>query len=259
MLISIKLKIILSLGLLICLSMGLQVRKVSRHDKVTSDKKQEAPTYKVTRLTQSMPIDANWDKKQWQDVEPIEITNYIAEIPPFRPKTTAKMVYDDENVYVIFKVEDSYVKSVVQEYNGNVSGDSCVEFFFSPDTNYPERYFNLEVNAGGTPLIFYIVQPWTDYTKLDAEAIDKIEIAHSMPKLIDPEITEPTTWTIEYRVPLSMLEQFSNVTRPEPGTIWKANFYKTASKSMNPHWVTWAEIDRKNFHMPQFFGTLEFQ
>ena len=221
--------------------------------------KQEPPVYRVTKLTEAMPIDAHWDKPQWRGVSPIEITNYVGELPAFRPKTEAKMMYDDENVYIIFRVKDRYVHSVVQEYNGNVSGDACVEFFFSPDTKFPERYFNLEINAGGTPLMFYITQPWTAFTKLEAEDIKKIEIAHSLPKVVDPEIAEPITWTIEYRVPLSMLEQFSEVSRPEPGTVWKANFYKTASQSSNPHWVAWSAVDRKNFHLPQFFGTLTFQ
>ncbi len=222
-------------------------------------KKQQPVVYKVNKLTQFMSIDADWDKAQWQEINPIEITNYVGELPEFRPKTEAKMMYDDENVYVIFQVKDRFVHSMVQEFNGNVSGDACVEFFFSPDSEFPERYFNLEINAGGTPLLFYIIKPWTDFTKLEAENIKKIEIAHSLPKIVDPEITEPITWTIEYRVPLAMLEKFSKVSRPKPGTVWKANFYKTASKSSNPHWVAWSAVDKKNFHLPQLFGTLEFQ
>ncbi len=215
--------------------------------------------YDVHKLTGPLAIDADWDKAQWQQIKAAEITNYVGELPAFRPKTEFKMMYDSENVYVIFRVQDRYVRSVVQEYNGSVSRDSCVEFFFAPDSEYPLRYFNLEINAGGTPLIFYIVHPWSDYTKLEADDIDQIEIAHSLPETVDPEITEPTTWTIEYRIPLAMLEKFANVTLPKPGTVWKANFYKTGSKTSNPHWVTWSPVDRKNFHLPQFFGTIKFR
>ncbi|CAG5018748.1 hypothetical protein DYBT9275_06063 [Dyadobacter sp. CECT 9275] len=225
----------------------------------TADTKREV--YEVQKLKRAITIDANWDKKQWKKVKPITIDKYMGVIPPFKPGVEAKMMYDDQNVYVIFRVKDKHVRSLVQEYNGNVSGDACVEFFFSPDAALPERYFNLEVNAGGTPLIFYVTKPWTGFEKLQADDIRQIEIAHSLPSKIDPEISEPVTWTIEYRIPLSMLKKFSNVTDPKPGTVWRANFYKTASQSTNPHWITWSFVDnpKPNFHLPQFFGTLKFK
>jgi hypothetical protein len=151
----------------------------------------------------------------------------MGDIPKFTPKVEARMGYDRENVYVIFRVQDRYVKSVVQEYNGNVSGDSCVEFFFAPDPAKPLCYFNLEINAGGTPLIFYITKPMSGLTRLPPEEISRIEIAHSLPRVVDPEITDPVTWTIEARIPFSILEKYTPVARPAAGVQWKANFYKS--------------------------------
>ncbi|MGV3556561.1 carbohydrate-binding family 9-like protein [Larkinella arboricola] len=208
-----------------------------------------------------MKIDGAWDKKEWKRAKSVKITHYMGAIPKFTPETEAKLLYDDNNIYLIFKVNDQFVKSTVTEYNGNVSGDSCVEFFFAPDSDKPLHYFNLEVNAGGTPLIFYVTKPWTEYTKLEAKSIDQIEIAHSLPKVIDPERSEPVTWTIECRIPFSVLKQFSNVTVPKPGAVWKANFYKTGSRTSNPHWLTWSFVDhpKPNFHLPEFFGKILFE
>lgn len=226
-------------------------------------KASEDKTYKVSKLKGTLAINADWNKPQWKNIETIRVENYMGTIPPFKPTVEAKMMYDNDNVYVIFRVKDRFVKSVVQEYNGNVSGDSCVEFFFAPDSSLPLSYFNLEINAGGTPLIFYIKHPYpaTPYVKLEATEIEQIEIAHSLPSKVDPEITEPVTWTIEYRIPLSMLAKFSNVSRPAPGVKWKANFYKTGSRTSNPNYITWNFVDnpRPNFHLPQFFGTLIFK
>lgn len=217
--------------------------------------------YEVSRSNRPVTIDAKWDKKVWRKVPEIIISHPMGESPSFAPVAVAKVAYDQDNLYLIFKVDDRFVKSTVTEYNGNVSGDSCVEFFFSPDANQPLHYFNLEINAGGTPLIFYVTKPWTDFTKLDRESIDQIEIAHSLPAVIDPEIEEPVTWIIECRVPYAMLRKFSNVTIPEPGAEWRANFYKTGSRTSNPHWFTWAPVDypKPNFHLPEFFGTLKFK
>ncbi|MEO6000690.1 MAG: carbohydrate-binding family 9-like protein [Chitinophagaceae bacterium] len=227
----------------------------------SAQENKDIAVYKVHRLLKPMTIDGHWNKKEWRKVKAVDLTRYMGDIPPFRPTAQAKMMYDDNNVYLIFQVHDRYVHSVVETYNGPVSGDACVEFFFSPDTAFAQRYFNLETNAGGTPLMAYHIFPQKEYQRFTPEELDRIEIAHSLPKTIDPEITEPVTWTIEYKVPLELMEKFSSVIRPKAGTVWRANFYKTASKSTNPHWITWSFVDnpKPNFHLPQFFGLLLFQ
>ena len=103
--------------------------------------------YKVVKLNRAMKIDADWNKEQWKNSNTISIEKHMGGIPKFQPVVEAKMMYDDNNVFVIFRVKDRFVQSTVQEYNGSVSENSCVEFFFSPDSSYPLKYFNLEINA----------------------------------------------------------------------------------------------------------------
>jgi hypothetical protein len=217
--------------------------------------------YKVVKLKKPMKIDAVWEKKQWKNVSELEITNYMGNIPVFRPVTRAKMMYDKENIYVIFQVQDCYVRCLTNQINGPVWQDSAVEFFFAPDISSPEKYFNLETNCGGTPLLHYNLIPRRDSKRLDVEDIKQIEIVSSLPQLIDPEISNPLTWTIEYKIPLSMLEKYGSVNRPAKGVEWRANFYKIAENSSNPHYITWSvvENDKPNFHMPKFFGRLVFE
>src|SRR5687767_743770 len=218
-------------------------------------------TYRVMAIREQITIDGKWDKPIWEKVKPVKIENRMGEEPRFRPLTEAKMVYDANNVYVIFRVHDKFVKSTVTTYNGHVSGDSCVEFFFSPNSDEPGHYFNLEVNAGGTPLIFFVTKPRKEFTRLSDTLIDEIEIAHSLPAVVNPEITDDVTWTIECRVPLGILKQFTNVTMPNPGVTWRANFYKTGSDTSNPHYYTWSPVSypEPNFHLPAYFGTLTFE
>jgi hypothetical protein len=219
------------------------------------------PTYKVRRLTEPLIIDANWDKHHWKKLPALELKHYMGKKPPHRPRTQAKVLYDDDNIYVIFRVQDRYVRAVVQQPNGLVCTDSCVEFFFTPGPDTKAGYFNLEVNAGGTPLFNFQKIPRKGILPIDPQDICKIEIAHSLPAVIEPEITEPVTWTIEYRIPITLLEKYFPVVRPAPGITWPANFFKCADKSSHPHWLTWSPVDRPepDFHVPECFGTLEFQ
>jgi hypothetical protein len=223
-------------------------------------KPKTASVYEVTGLKGKMAIDGNWDKPEWKGVGKLEMRHFMGQEPAFRPFVLAKMMYDHENLYVIFRVNDRYVRCVTNQPNGPVWEDSCVEFFFSPDTGHPEKYFNLEVNCGGTPLMHYNVIPRKEFIEVSPGDIMKIQIAHSLPGLVDPEMREPVVWTIEYKIPLSILLKYSPVTLPEKGVVWRANFYKCAEKNSNPHFMTWAEVfnEKPDFHLPQFFGNLIF-
>jgi len=243
---------------LIILSFGLisipNPKNMMINDAATSE-------YIIKSVNQPISVDGNWDKPAWKEVEAASIALHMGPEPGFTPKTQVKLRYDKDNIYGIFKVEDRYVKCLVQEMNGNVSGDSCVEFFFAPDTAAPLKYFNLEINCSGVPLLHYVTSPRKEFTVLKPEEISQIEIAHTMPDKVATEITDPVTWFIEFKLPIAILKQHRNITDPAPGVTWKANFYKTASKTSNPHYYTWNEVinHRPDFHLPKYFGKIIFQ
>ena len=89
----------------------------------------------------------------------------------------------------------------------------------------------------------------------------KIKISHSLTKEVEQELTEPETWKLEFSIPISILAKYMKVDAPGPGVSWKANFYKCADKTSHPHWLTWTLVDYPNpkFHLPEFFGRLDFE
>ncbi len=217
-------------------------------------------SYMVTKVTEAPVVDADWDKKVWQDVTAIELTYHMGDKPEHFPKVLAKMAYDDKAIYVIFKVHDQYVRATRTKNQDAVYKDSCVEFFFSPSANSDQGYFNLEMNCGGTMLLHHQLARGKNSRDVTKDDIDEIQVAHSMPKEVFPEIKEPVEWTVEYRIPFEILENYHEVDIPTPGTVWKGNFYKCADDSSHPHWLTWSLIDlpRPDFHQPSYFGTLVF-
>ena len=97
---------------------------------------------------------------------------------------------------------------------------------------------------------------------LEQADLDTFQVAHSLPKRVDPEISDPTDWTVEYRLPVDLLRRYNNeIRRPGSGVTWRANFYKWGDKTSHPHWLTWSFVDHPtpDFHLPRFFGTLEFE
>ena len=210
---------------------------------------------------------ANWEADLWQAADTLEIAIYRWEDSGHRPKTEARILYDDDHLGVIFRVEDRYVRAICENFGDPVSHDSCVELFVSP---YPmgqtDAYFNFEVNCGGTMLLRRCTssteremgRPNRMIAESDAALIP---VAGSLPKIVEPEITEPITWTIEYHVPLALLHHyFLDCDSPGPGKEWKANLYKCSGHNSHPHYGTWAPIEvySASFHQPAFFRPLHF-
>ena len=88
--------------------------------------------YLVQSVKRPMTIDGDWNKSVWQEVQAIELTHHMGDRPKHFPIVRAKVRCDSANLYVIFRVEDRYVRAVATEHQGSVWEDSCVEFFFTP-------------------------------------------------------------------------------------------------------------------------------
>ena len=178
----------------------------------------------------------------------------------FKPQTTVKLCYNEEFIYLMYLVRDRYIRCLATEPNGPVHKDSCVEFFFSPFKDSPRDYFNLEINCCGTIKLGY--KSGRRGTSLHAkeEDLKRILTRHSLTGTIQEEIGEPVEWTLEVALPFDVVNRYCPEGVPGAGTRWKANFYKCAEHNSHPHWLSWAPITsaRPNFHLPQFFGEIEF-
>jgi len=218
-------------------------------------------SYSVIKAEYPPEINSVWEKEIWQETKDIRLANYMGDKPLHFPETNVKLRYDKNNVYIIFRVLDNYVKAVEKKINGKVWFDSCVEFFFSPGPDTERGYFNFEVNCKGVFLLKFNTGNGNNNGFVEMEDCKKINISHSLEREVENEIVEPLEWRVEYSIPYSMLKKYMKVESPAPGVKWRANFYKCADKSSHPHWLTWAQVDypRPKFHLPEFFGQLNFE
>lgn len=233
------------------------------------------PEYVVRRVKDPPPtpssLEAAWQGAAWSHAQTLVVDRFHERSDPSYPKTQARLLHDDGGIHVFFRVEDSYVRSVITAYQGPVSRDACVEFFMEPDVQ--RGYLNVEMNAGGTLLMKYhepqirpgaaqsppgfalVLVPW--------EQARQVRIHHSLPKVVDPEITHPVVWYVQYFVPFEILESHFGPLRPVAGRQWRANFYKISVANSHPHRATWAPIPpdarAAGFHQPRFFAPLRFE
>ena len=198
----------------------------------------------------------------WSTIPSVEVGHFLPQSSDHRPLTRARLGYDLEGIHGRFEVEDRFVCCVRTEYGSEVWKDSCVEFFVEPK---PGRgYFNFEFNCGGAFLVNHIVNPtrtvdgFKEFLRIPEASTQRVVVRSSLPPVVNPEIAEAVTWTLEFFIPFALLEGYVGRLGQVAGHVWRGNFYKCAEENSHPHWAAWSPVDEFNFHRPHCFGEIRF-
>ena len=203
-----------------------------------------------------------WDGAVWQRAQILEVNCNRPEGSDHRPRTQCRLLYDKQNLYGIFRVEDRYVRCVHTSFQSDVWKDSCVEFFVQPKD--AEGYFNFEFNCGGALLASYVTNParangrLQEFVPLTPDDDGRIRRFAGLPSVVEPEIAGPLVWRLEFSLPLALLAKYAGPFGAVTGQIWRANFYKCGNETSHPHWLSWRPLAGRNFHDPSSFGQLVF-
>ncbi|HOF42189.1 MAG TPA: carbohydrate-binding family 9-like protein [Candidatus Hydrogenedentes bacterium] len=223
----------------------------------------EIPAYQIQRTASQPEFNGAWDGPLWRSVPTVSIAHFHPASSDHRPVTHAKLLYDADALYAIFRVEDQYVRATREDLNSSVCNDACVEFFFEPRAG--GGYFNFEMNCLGTLHAGYVEDPTRTpeglgkATRLLRRQAAMMRVYHSIPSVVFPERADPVRWVVEYSIPFALLEEFTGPLAGPAGQTWRGNFYKCAEDNSHPHWASWAPIgEQLNFHVPEYFAPLHF-
>lgn len=171
---------------------------------------------------------------------------------PYKPEVHFSIAYDHNALYLRYVVKERTVQAACGRTNEPVYQDSCVEFFISFDEG--ATYYNFEFNCIGTVLAGY-GRGKTDRQWLSEDMLDCI----STQSIIQREGKDRMPqWELTVVLPLKVFT-FHNLDSLQ-GQQARANFYKCGDHLPEPHFLAWSNIESDNpdFHLPQFFGTLQF-
>jgi hypothetical protein len=82
-----------------------------------------------------------------------QIDNLLWSITGYKPEVSFAMAYTNTSILLKYYVIEEHIKASYNEINDPVFKDTCVEFFVA--FNGDDRYYNLEFNCIGTPLMAY--------------------------------------------------------------------------------------------------------
>lgn len=189
------------------------------------------------------------------EIESLQLETVNWEEFPYHPEVSVQVAFNEEELFLQYKVVEQAVKAEVTDSNGKVWTDSCVEFFISPEGN--DEYYNLEINAIGTALLGFR-KKGDPTVHASEEVISQIRRVSSLGDSPFPEINGETDWQITVAIPWEVF--FKHDLKPVSGKKMRGNFYKCGDGLTVPHFVSWTKIktEKPSFHEPQFFGGLEF-
>jgi len=179
---------------------------------------------------------------------------------PYKPDVEFSMAYDENNLYLKFKVHESSVRAVNTEPNSAVWEDSCCEFFCDFDD---KGYYNLETNCIGTQLIGYGEKlpdrelAAKSRTRAEAELINKIKKVSTLGSEPFDVKTGDFSYEIVMKIPSEAF--YNHEIKFEKGLNFRGNFYKCGDKTARMHFLSWNPIgtETPNFHVPEYFGEIK--
>lgn len=179
----------------------------------------------------------------------------IAHLPwpsyPYKPEVSFIIAYDDDNIFLKYFVSEKTIRAKVENINGNVWEDSCVEFFIGFDD---QGYYNFEFNCLGVALVGF----GKDRSKRELIAADVIRKINTV-STIQKTSSGLIHWELSINIPLQTFVHHSFTSLQ--GRQCRANFYKCGDLLPEPHFLSWSDIQspEPNFHLSQFFGSLNFE
>lgn len=170
---------------------------------------------------------------------------------PYHPITVFSIAHSSRYLYVNYFVRCNYLRAVNYRNNTNVCEDSCVEVFLRmPDS---EEYWNFEFNCIGAVNASHRKDRKHPVRLTDGE-IAEIKRYASCGANPFQELEGLFSWNVVIAIPFELMglnaSQF-------PVTL-TGNFYKCASATSMPHYLSWAPIhtEKPDFHRPEYFGRI---
>jgi hypothetical protein len=218
---------------------------------------QSLPRYDIVRASGAIVIDGKLDENAWAGAAPVGDFHFNWWKDGSKEQTVAKLLWDDENLYVGFYCHDKHISAEVVERHGPVSKDDSAELFVSPNVEKIRNYYGFEINAIGTMLNFLRADWYKGPFNWEPAGVRYRTSFHGLP--VKNESSGDNHWILELAVPFRNFEKDAPNTPPKDGDTWRLNLNRAGGKT-DAQYSTWSPVstEKPNFHVPEAFGFVRF-
>ena len=229
--------------------------------------------YVVRHTATPIKIDGRLDDAAWADApwmsDFVDIEGDAKPKPRFR--TRAKMLWDDNYLYIAAKLEEPHVWGTLTKHDSVIFADPDFEVFIDPDGD-THAYSEFEINALNTSWDLHLPKPYMDAGSAQNEwDIPGLKTAVQIDGTLNNPADKDRGWTVEIAFPWSVLaEHARHAGAPNEGEQWRLNFsrvewrittddgtYRKVPGTPEDNWV-WSPQGVIDMHRPEMWGLIQF-
>ena len=212
--------------------------------------------------------DPAWAAVPWTD-DFVDIEGASKPKPRFR--TRAKMLWDDEYLYIAAELEEPHVWGTLTKHDSIIFFDPDFEVFIDPDGDTHE-YYEFEMNALNTTWDLFLPKPYKDGGKADNSwEIPGMKTAVQVRGTLNDPSDRDEGWTVEIAFPWRVLaEKAHRPAPPQEGDQWRIGLsrvewqitthdgkYEKVPNTAEDNWV-WSPQGVIDMHRPERWGYVQF-
>jgi hypothetical protein len=213
--------------------------------------------YVVRKVKVAPRIDGKLDDAAWKDVPETEPFVQTLTGAPSAQRTTARMVYDDQNLYIAFDNRDEDVWSDLVKHDDKLWTQEADEVMIDADGD-GKTYIELQVNPRGATFDSYLPAYRQNQNDWESGMKAAVNVEGTLGKRDDRD----QGWTAEMAIPLQAVKgraEKGPPLPPKPGDAWRINLYRMDTPKGKPQEGSgWSPPLVGDFHALDKFGEVIF-
>jgi hypothetical protein len=222
--------------------------------------------YVATKISKPIKIDGKLDEPMWKAAPSTGLFVDTMTGNAGGVATEAKLLWDNQNLYIGFENVDSDVWAQLTERDAKLWTQEAVEVMIDADGN-GKSYVELQVAPNGNIFDTYLPTYRKYEDSIDPKAKpyswnSKLKAAVKVDGTLNKRDDQDKGWTVEMAIPLADvngLDKPGVKTPPSVGDMWRINLYRLDSpKDKGQIAVAWSAPMVGDFHKLDRFGQLVF-
>ena len=186
------------------------------------------------------------------------------EKPSDRQRTQFQLMWDEENLYVLFQCQDEFITAREIARDGEPYFDDCAEIFLIPANAPLNMHYGFELNLYKASNDFIFLNDFhEDRNALIKSYNPDFNVEVSIDGTLNDNSDSDRGWIMEMAIPLKLFVGIDDFSPVAPGNRWAFQAIRqdrNDAAGNRRSWSTLFEVapEHPNVHEPEDFGYLEF-
>lgn len=214
------------------------------------------PAYQIKHAIGPITVDGKLDEPDWATAPAVELVFPWESQTGAKQKTTAKLLWDQTNLYLGYQCEDADLTAKHTQRDDPTYEDDCVELFLNPNPARSQMYYGMEMNCRGVLYDYFYAFPVTLLKQID---LPDVQLRTQLRGTLNQRDDKDEGWTLEVAFPFAGFVDLQGDAPPKPGASWRLNLNRWDGLG-DRRLSQWSNsgLESPNPHNPERFGVVTF-